>query len=375
MRIGYEEFFRVLEGTTGALGLLTMQATGTAYRLARRFPGRLQALFSAEHGYFGMLAAGEKAASARHPFLGVPIHSLYGAQRKPTGEMLAGLSRMAIDLCDIGVRCYTYLATLRNMLEACAEAGLPAIVLDRPVPLGDVVDGPLVEPGQESFVAPVDVPLCHGMTPGECAIWIRAAEKLDLDLRVVRLEGWSHARREPWENFMPPSPAIRSWDSATLYPATVFTEAYPAVDCDRQGALAFRVLGAPWLDARAVMEELEAGLSACGVEMRPYSYMCGGGGAAGIVLNGILLSAAPAAPYRPVRAGVLILAALLRRHAEEMAVGARPEWLDRLMGTDAVGAALRTGDLEGLFRSWDDAARKAYLPARVDLYAKGAGQS
>lgn len=370
MRIGYEEFFRVLEGTTGALGLLTMQATGTAYRLARRFPGRLQALFSAEHGYFGMLAAGEKAASARHPFLGVPIHSLYGAQRKPTGEMLAGLSRMAIDLCDIGVRCYTYLATLRNMLEACAEAGLPAIVLDRPVPLGDVVDGPLVEPGQESFVAPVDVPLCHGMTPGECALWIREAEKLDLDLRVVRLEGWSHARREPWANFMPPSPAIRSWDSAALYPATVFTEAYPAVDCDRQGALAFRVLGAPWLDARAVMEDLEPGLSACGVEMRPYRYACAAGASAGSVLDGILLSTSPAAPYRPVRAGVLILAALLRRHAEEMAAGARPEWLAKLMGTETVGAALRGGDLEGLFHSWD-VGRAAYLPTRVNLYAEG----
>ncbi len=369
MRIGYEEFFRVLEGTTGALGLLTMQATGTAYRLARRFPGRLQALFSAEHGYFGMLAAGEKAASARHPFLGVPIHSLYGAQRKPTGEMLAGLSRMAIDLCDIGVRCYTYLATLRNMLEACAEAGLPAIVLDRPVPLGDVVDGPLVEPGQESFVAPVDVPLCHGMTPGECALWIRAAEKLDLDLQVVRLEGWSHAVCEPWANFVPPSPAIRSWDSAALYPATVFTEAYPALDCDRFGSLAFRVIGAPWLAAREALDGLEAPLAACGLEMRPYRYVGAGGAYAGQTLEGILLAVSAREKYRPVEAGVRILDWLLRRHPDEMSVGARPEWLAKLAGTPALGAALRAGGLDGLLAAWAS-ARAGYLATRVNLYTE-----
>ncbi|HCG20302.1 MAG TPA: DUF1343 domain-containing protein [Verrucomicrobia bacterium] len=370
MTVDHEQLLRDLESSTGPLGLLTMQATRTAFLLARRFPGRLKALYSAEHGFFGALAPGENAADARHPFLGLPICSLYGAHRKPTPGMLAGVSRMVIDLCDIGVRCYTYLATLKNTLEACAEAHIPVTVLDRPIPLGDVVDGPLVEPGRESFVAPIGVPLCHGMTPGECALWIREAKKLDLDLRVVRLEGWSHARREPWANFMPPSPAIRSWDSAALYPATVFTEAYPAVDCDRQGALAFRVLGAPWLDARAVMEDLEPGLSACGVEMRPYRYACAAGASAGSVLDGILLSTSPAAPYRPVRAGVLILAALLRRHAEEMAAGARPEWLAKLMGTETVGAALRGGDLEGLFHSWD-VGRAAYLPTRVNLYAEG----
>ncbi len=367
MTINYEGLFQALAATNEPLGLLTMQATSTTRRLVERFPARLKALFSAEHGFFGTIAAGEKAANAWHPFFNLPIHSLYGEHRKPTPEMLAGISRMVIDLCDIGVRCYTYLATLKNTLEACAEVGIPVTVLDRPTPLGDVIDGSLVEPQYESFVAPLNLPFCHGMTPGECALWIRAQEGLNLDLEVVRIKDWAHPHSEPWQNFVPPSPAIRSWDSAVLYPATVFTEAYPAVDCDRGGALAFRVIGAPWLNAREVMAELEGELEACGVEMRPYRYVGSYGINAGLTLNGILLSAPRTKPYYPVKAGTLLFAALMRRYADKMSVGARPEWLAKLAGTDALGAAMNAGDMGTLFQSWK-AAQEEYLPTRVNLY-------
>lgn len=366
--VNYKELISGLSATDEPLGLLTMQATDTTARIAAALPGRLKALYSAEHGFFGAAAPGERTASAWHPYWDLPIHSLYGEHRKPSPEMTEGIGRVVIDLCDIGVRCYTYLATLKNMLEACAERGIPVTVLDRQVPMGSVLDGPMREPSYSSFVAPINVPFCHGMTPGECAVWIRTAEGLDLDLSVVKLEGWNHRKHDPWPNFVPPSPSIRSWDSAVLYPLTVFTEAYPAVDCDRDGSLAFRVVGAPWMDAKALMKELAPGLDTCGVEMRPYRYTPKGGPYAGFNLNGILFSVSRPIGYYPATAGVLVFAALLQRHGDKVLAGARPEWLDRLSGSTAIRDAVRGGDLGPLFQSWID-GQDEFLETKVDLYA------
>lgn len=365
--VNYKDLIASLATTDETFGLLTMQATSTTGRLHRVYPDRLKALYSAEHGFFGSAAAGEKTVSAWHPFWNLPIHSLYGDHRKPTPEMLEGIGRMVIDLCDIGVRCYTFLATLKNTLEACAENDIPVTVLDRQVPMGNVLDGPMRKPSYASFVAPINVPFCHGMTPGECATWIKQAEGLDLDLTVIKLDGWNHRMHAPWPNFVPPSPAIRSWDSAVLYPMTVFTEAYPAVDCDREGPLAFRIIGAPWLDVKGVMNDLRGGLETCGVEMRPYRYSPAGGHYAGLTLNGILFSVARPTGYYPVTAGVLIFTALLQHHGKNVSVGARPEWLDRLFGSSEIRDTLRGGELGNLFQSWIE-GQDEYLKTRVNLY-------
>jgi len=367
MSVDYESLLRSLEQTDEPFGLLTMQATSTTGRVMARLPGRLKALFSAEHGFFGIALPGEMTASAWHPLWGRPINSLYGEHRKPTPEMLQGLGRMVIDLCDIGVRCYTYLATLKNTLEACAESGLAVTVLDRPVPLGGIVDGPMLEPARTSFVAPVDVPLCHGMTPGECATWIVAAEGLKLDLSVIRVRDWSHRDRAPWPNFIPPSPAIRSWDAAALYPLLVFTEAYPALDCDRAGSLAFRVAGAPWIDQAELLRDLAPEMAKCGVEPRPYRYRPLSGDYKDTALEGVLFSIGDEAAYRPVQAGVRLFAALARRYGEKPFAGGRDAWFDKLCGTATVREALKGGDIEGLFRSWETGF-SAYALTRVDLY-------
>ena len=366
--VNYPALIESLSSTNEKFGLLTMQATSTTGRLMKAFPDRLKALYSAEHGFFGTCAAGEKTDSAWHHFWNLPIHSLYGEHRKPTPEMLSGIDRMVIDLCDIGVRCYTYLATLKNTIEACAEQGIPVTVLDRQVPMGTVMDGPMRKPEFASFVAPINVPLCHGMTPGECAVWIKRAEGLEIDLTVVKLDGWSHKMHDPWPNFIPPSPAIRNWDSAVAYPMTLFTEAYPAVDCDRQGPLAFRVIGAPWLDAAATMKDLGAGLDTCGVEMRPYRYAPAGGTYKGFTLNGILLSVTRPTFYYPVTAGVLIFTALLQRYGKKLTTGGRPEWLDKLFGSTEFRDTLRSGELSSMFQHWID-DQDVYLKTKVDLYA------
>ena len=351
----------------GPFGVLSLQASPVTAALARAFPGRLKALFSAEHGFFGLAGPGEETGSLWHPFWNVPCHSLYGKTRKPTAEMTEGLKRLVVDLPDVGVRCYTYLATLKLTLEACAEQGIPVTVLDRPTPLGGVLDGPRLDAGFESFVAPIDVPLCHGMTFGELAVFIVREGRLDLDLTVVPMRRWRHTVRVPWPNFTQPSPGIPSWDSAALYPATVFTEAYPALDCDRGGPLSFRVLGAPWLDARHLLEDLSAGVTACGLGIRPFRYRPAHGRYAKSAIDGVLLSIDNPEAFYPVTAGVLLLAGVLVRHSSHMAAGARPEWLAKLMGTDSVLRAIENDDLGGLFASWIE-GQDEYLPRRVDNY-------
>lgn len=367
MRINYPELESKLSARPGNFALLTMQATSTTGRLMRLFPDRFKALFSAEHGFFGCAAAGERTASAWHPYWDRPIHSLYGEYRKPTPEMLDGIDLMVVDLCDIGVRCYTYLATLKLTLEACAEAGIAVVVLDRPLPLGGLQDGPMLKSGFSSFVAPVNVPLCHGMTPGECALWIAAEYGLQLDLEVVKVLDWSHSDLAPWMNFVPPSPAIRSWDSAVMYPMTVFTEAYPALDCDRGGALAFRVVGAPWMKQAALIRDLAPGLRSCGVEMRPYRYRPQSGACRDMTLDGILFSVCSPEAFYPVTAGMLLMEALRHHHGEKLFVGGRDEWFDKLNGTDEVRKALFGDALGALFGRWIEDL-DAYRQTKVDLY-------
>lgn len=328
-------------------GLLSQQTSPLGEMLHERLPHQFKAVFSAEHGYYGLAAPGEKTSTAMHPRWRMPVYSLYGDTRKPTPQMLKGLDCIAVDLQDVGVRCYTYIATLKLVMEAAAEQGVKVVVLDRPVPLGGVVDGPMPDPTHMSFVCPADVPLCHGMTIGEEATYL-AAVIPRLRLSVVRMRGWNHAVREPWPDFLPPSPGIKSWDSAVLYPTTVFTEAFPSLDTDRGGNLAFRVVGASWMDSQKLIRSCSAQVLRYGVSMREYRWQ----GA-----SGVLLSVAAPARYRPAAAGVTILAAIRRLWSRQLAEGAREDWLVKLMGG---------GSLDP--REWRLAA---YSRRRVDLYAKG----
>ena len=349
-------------------GLLSQQSTPTASLLRRTFGNRLKCLFSPEHGWYGLATAGEKTTTEIHPYWRIPVYSLYGASRRPSPEMFDGLKRIVVDLQDIGVRCYTYLATLKNMLEAAAVAKLPVTVLDRPIPLGGVVDGPLREAAFSSFVAPLDVPICHGMTPGECATYIARTGSLDIDLTVIRMKDWSHAVRGPWPNFTPPSPSIRNWDCAALYPLTVFTEAYPALDCDRDGPFAFRVLGAPWLDALRLFEDVRKALPACGVGARLLRYRPAGGPYKDRILDGLIFSIENPEAFYPVTAGTLVFNALMRSHEGDLMRDARAAWLDKLAGTATLRSAITSHRISDLLRTWLD-AHEAYRARRVTLYA------
>lgn len=373
MTVDYETLVRHLEeDATPTFGLLSSQATPTAEILGEKFKGRLDCLYSPEHGWFGTYGPGEKVPERQeHPTLKLPIRSLYCSVMRQRTDVVQERGRMVIDLPDIGVRCYTYLGTLDCVLELSCTMKKPVTVLDRPIPLGGIVDGPRRKRQYESLVAPLDVPLCHGMTQCELATYIVREKRLGMALTTIAMRDWSHSDASPWMNFAPPSPAIRSIDCAALYPATVFTEAYPSLDCDRHGALAFRVMGAPWLDALGLLDEIGDSIAKCGVGARPFRYRPAGGKYQGQELEGLLLSVEDAENFRPVSAGTYVCAALMRRHPQEFKRDSRPEWMDKLMGCQDVRLACEGApayDLDEMIESWRIANRRFRENEAVDLY-------
>ncbi len=328
MKVGLEAWLTTATPSL-RVGLLSHQAalltTGesSAQALRRVFGHNLVALFGPEHGYFGVAGAGEKTFTTRHPEWGIPVYSLYGEHRKPTPEMLAGLDLLIIDLQDLAVRCFTYLATLKLALEACAEIGLPCLVCDRPTPFPGIEDGPTAEPEHFSFVAPCALPLVYGKTHTEVARWLNlphlAAPMADYEPDVNR-----PADAPP---FLPPSPAIRSWDNAHTYPALVFAEALPQLDICRATPYAFRVLCAPWFEGEALAAALNR-QDLPGVRFFDFTQSPD--------QRGIRLHITDVRAYSPWQTTCTLLATLRERYGDEHLFHhpqARPEWMTKLLGT------------------------------------------
>jgi len=231
-----ETGFEVLKGKR--VGLLTHPAgkngrgQSTVEVLFRSRVVNLVALFGPEHGIYGDEKASVPVDDKIDGRTGLPVYSLYGKFRKPTAKMLAGLDCIVIDLQDVGVRCYTYVSCMRYVMEACFEAGVEVIVLDRPNPLGGLkVAGPPMDEKWMSYVGAFRMPFVHGMTIGEIALWSKKSEgvlktstafRKRGKLTIVPMIGWK--RNMTWPEtglaWHPTSPNIPSLDSVAGYPMT-----------------------------------------------------------------------------------------------------------------------------------------------------------
>jgi uncharacterized protein YbbC (DUF1343 family) len=151
----------------------------------------LAAVFGPQHGLFGQTQDNMvEWEGGVHPTLKIPVYSLYGEHRRPTGAMLEGLDALIFDVQDVGARPYTYVWTLKHCMEACAERGIPVWVLDRPNPIGRIgVDGPMLSAGFFSFVGGAEIPLCHRMTMGEMALLIKKLYVGGAEVNVVWMDG------------------------------------------------------------------------------------------------------------------------------------------------------------------------------------------
>ena len=234
----------------------------------------LAALFGPQHGFQSDVQDNMvETDHGRHSDLDVPVYSLYGETRTPTPAMLAGLDTLVIDLQDVGTRVYTYVHTMTNCLRACADVGLPVVVCDRPNPVGGIdVEGPMLEPGYESFVGQFPIPLRHGLTIGELARLCNEMFQLGATLDVLPLEGW-HRRSYHDETGLPwvlPSPNLPTLDSVIVYPGMVLLEGTNLSE-GRGTTRPFELVGAPWLDAHAMTTAL-TDLRLPGIRFRPAEF-------------------------------------------------------------------------------------------------------
>lgn len=269
----------------------------------------LAALFGPQHG-----ARGEKqdnmieSASYRDPRLDVPVHSLYGDVRKPTPEMLEEIDVLLYDLQDVGVRIYTFVWTMTLAMEACRDAGVRFVVLDRPNPIGgDLREGPLLRRGFESFVGLHPLPMRHGLTPGELARLANDEFGIGCDLDVIPCRGWT---RDRWfdETGLPwvfPSPNLPTLDSCIVYPGTVLLEGTNLSE-GRGTTRPFELVGAPYLDPHAFAEVLEAHRLP-GVRFRPCSFEPTFQKHRGRLCGGCQIHVDDRRAFRPVRTGVAII--------------------------------------------------------------------
>jgi len=314
------ERFRRLQGRR--VGLITnhtgvnRQRKSTVRLLCEAPNVELVALFSPEHGLEGRLDIPDIGHS-KHGESGLPVYSLYGKTRKPTPEMLHGIDTLVFDIQDIGARFYTYISTMGYAMEAAAAHKLRFVVLDRPNPIGGIeVSGPMLDPGAESFVGFHRLPVRHGMTVGELAQLFKTELQLALDLEIVRMEGWKRhdlfdATGLPWIN---PSPNMRSLTEAILYPGIGLLET-THLSVGRGTETPFEVFGAPWLDNRKLVAELERA-ALPGVRFLPIRFTPNASKFVGQRCNGVSLVITDRAVFRPVRTGLAIACALRKSHPD-----------------------------------------------------------
>lgn len=210
----------------------------------------IQKVFAPEHGFRGEADAGETVKDGIDTKTGLPIISLYGSNKKPSKEQLKEIEMMVFDIQDVGARFYTYLSTLHYLMEACAENDIPLLVLDRPNPNADYIDGPVLKPEFKSFVGMHPVPVAYGMTIGEYAQmingenWLAKGEKCDL--KVIKLENYDHSKS--YSLPVKPSPNLPNDLAINLYPSLCFFEG-TLVNAGRGTNTQFQVFGAPTLDS------------------------------------------------------------------------------------------------------------------------------
>ena len=317
--------------------------------LIRSLPDvNLTALYAPEHGVRGGLrdfihhSVDEKT--------GIPVFSLYGATRKPTGEMLKDVDVLVFDLQDIGSRSYTYISTLKLCMQESAKYRIPFIVLDRPNPVnGTLVDGPVLDPKFESFIGPGPIAYLHGMTIGEIAQYFNEEFQIHCDLEVIPMEGWQ--RRMTWRDtglvWTPPSPNIPEADSAWFYPITGILGELSLVNEGVGYTLPFKVVGAPWIDAEEISGLLNR-RNIPGVYFQPFNFtplshihkdkFCGG----------FKIIITDENPLRPVVVGYHIMDVLLRKYPKQFNFSLpvskkRLRTFDNANGTDTIRLRLEDG--------------------------------
>jgi len=269
----------------------------------------LKALFGPQHGIFGETQDNMiEWRGFRDRRTGIKVYSLYGDVRMPTGDMLKDIDVMVVDLQDVGSRYYTYIWTMTLCMKRCEEMGKPMVVLDRPNPIGGkMVEGPVLDMRYSSFVGLFPLPVRHGMTIGEIALYLRDRFYQSLDLHVIRMEGW---RREMWFDmtglpWVMPSPNMPTLTTATVYPGACLFEG-TNISEGRGTTRPFEFFGAPFVEPERVIKMLNE-YRLKGVVFRPVYFIPTFQKHAGKMCGGAQIHITDRERFKPFKTAVAIL--------------------------------------------------------------------
>jgi uncharacterized protein YbbC (DUF1343 family) len=373
--------FKALQGKR--VGLITnpsgvnrhLQTTIDVMRAAPEV--KLAALFGPEHGIYGDVNAGDKVSDQTDARTGLPAYSLYGKTHKPTPQMLQGLDALVYDLQDTGCRSYTFISTMGVAMEACGEAGIEFVVLDRPDPLGgDRIEGAMLDEKFRSGVSKWNVPYVYGLTCGELARMINGEGwiKKPCKLTVVPMKGWKRSMVWPQTGlpWVPSSPHVPHGESALFQVATGVLGELQSVSTGIGYTLPFECVAAPGIDPHKLAVALNGyhlpGVLFQPVTYRPYYFTYSNQVIAGVQIYFTDPSHAPLTAINFYALEALKQVGGLDLFAEAVKVKRGFGMFDKVNGTDATRKAMQAGTSAAeVVASWkpgEDAfrqARKKYL--------------
>ncbi len=348
--VGAAQLARYLPQLKGQrVGLVINQTSrvGSAYLVdtLKALGVNVTAIFAPEHGFRGEAADGATIKDGRDARSGVAVRSVYGKTKKPTPEMLADVDVLVFDIQDVGARFYTFISTLHYVMEAAAEQNKSVLVLDRPNPNADLVDGPILEPAHKSFVGLDPLPIAHGLTVGELARMINGEKWLAggrrCRLTVVPVAG-GYTHRTPYHLPVRPSPNLPTDHAVALYPSICLFEG-TNVSVGRGTATPFEVIGSPAQPAS-----------------RPFSFTPRpNAGSPTPPLNGQLCHGLSLADAAPREAGGLVLKYLLDFYQQSTdKAHFFGKYFEELSGTKALREQIIAGKTEAEIRaSWEPGLR------------------
>ncbi len=306
----------------------------------------LTALFGPEHGVRGSHDAGKKVASYIDSLTGVPVYSLYGKTKKPTAEMLENMDVLIFDIQDIGSRAYTYIYTMANVMKAAAENNLPVLVLDRPNPLGgELVEGPMLEPGFKSFIGMYEIPYIYGLTIGELAQLFNTEFDINANLTVVPMKNWQRWMRfdDTGLEWVPTSPHIPRSTTPFFTATTGCMGELSKVNGGVGYTLPFELVGQVWINGKELADYLNK-QDLPGVKFRPLYFTPYYTSLENKELEGVQVHIIDYSLYRPMETQFHILDALYRLYPDhDIFDSERTDMFDFAMGTDKVRVTIQDG--------------------------------
>lgn len=350
------------------VGLLCNQASVNRHLvhsrdlLKQRLQNDLTCLLSPQHGFFGEKQDNMIESDHRVDELtGVPVFSLYGETRRPTEEMLDNFDVLVIDIVDVGTRVYTFLYTMAYCMEAAAQYGKKVVILDRPNPIGgQSIEGNILDAEYSSFVGLYPMPMRHGLTFAELALFINGEHGIGADLSVVPMAGWHRSMffRDTNLTWVFPSPNMPTPETAVVYPGQVIWEGTMASE-GRGTTMPFELVGAPYWQHKPILEKLaETELPGCC--LRPLIFEPTSGKQAGKQCSGFQLHVTDPRTFKPYRTSLALYQAVFILYPEKFEYKQPPyeyEYeklpMDLILGDQRLRAALEQGTpVEELEQEW-----------------------